>query len=81
MKRATDGGSGRGMRILLAGCGKERELELRDILAEACFGPEIDVLDEDEPLAKRLAARAPDLLITCEEGTGAAAIDLLDTMA
>ena len=48
-------GTARGLRILLAGCDWKTEGELREILAEACFGPEVDAIHEREGLAARLA--------------------------
>jgi len=70
-------GTARGLRILLAGCDWKTEGELREILAEACFGPEVDAIHEREGLAARLAIQAPDLMITCEQDDSPTVIEVL----
>jgi PAS domain S-box-containing protein len=71
----------RGLRILLAGCDWKEERELREILTEACIGPEIDATHERESLSARLASRLPDLLIVCEQGAGVSVAEVLTLAA
>jgi DNA-binding NtrC family response regulator len=67
----------RGLRILLAGCDWKVDGELREIIGEACIGPDIDAIHEREPLAHRLATQPPDLLIVCEHGAGPSVTEVL----
>jgi len=70
MTATADGAQrpGRRLRIFLVGCGEADEALIRGILDEAGFESLIESIQTKDSLKVRLAAAAPDLLMTSEEG-------------